>query len=457
MAIDSNTVDSTATLQPNRSQQSPPEISSSTHPPLNGISADEHSSSAPPVNLPLVELRNVSKRFKRFYAQRSLQQWFIDLWKRKAENDDENYFWPLKGVSFTVHRGERIGIIGHNGTGKSTLLKLITGILEPTSGEIAINGRVSSLLELGAGFHPDLSGRENIVLNATLHGLSRRVIDKRLETIVHFAGLEEFIDTPVKHYSSGMYMRLGFSVAIHTDPDLLIVDEVLAVGDANFQKKCMTAIHDFCQRGGTLILVTHDLHSVETICNRAIWMEHGLVCREGQPLDVTMAYLSATLRKADPEQGEREAAANDRRSGNGKVQIDEVILCDSEGNPRQFFDHGDAMQIRMHYRRCGNVDPPNIGIGIHHENGTHITGPNIALDEVKLPDVAAGWVTYHVPTIPLLPGGYHVTVAAVHRITDEVYDMHDRLYEFRIDDSSTRERFGLVSLQGRWQLEGDID
>ncbi|MCB0074309.1 MAG: ABC transporter ATP-binding protein, partial [Caldilineaceae bacterium] len=223
---------------------------------------------------PLVQLKNVSKRFRiHRERQRSLQESFIRLFRR--EHRPQDYFWPLRDVSFSVYPGESVGLVGHNGSGKSTLLKLITGILEPTEGQIQVNGRLSSLLELGAGFHPDLTGRENIFLNGAIYGLSRKEMHARLGSIIDFAELHDFIDTPVKHYSSGMYVRLGFAVAIHAEPDLLLVDEVLAVGDAAFQHKCLDAIQAFRRRGGTLLMVSHDLGSIQNICNRAIWLEKG--------------------------------------------------------------------------------------------------------------------------------------------------------------------------------------
>ncbi|MEM7132668.1 MAG: ABC transporter ATP-binding protein [Chloroflexota bacterium] len=416
----------------------------------------------------LIELEHVSKRFRRYHSQRSIQQWFIDKLRGKHETNDEDDFWSLKDVSLTVSRGERIGIVGHNGSGKSTLLKLMTGILEPTEGEVRVNGRVSALLELGAGFHPDLTGRENIILNATLHGLKRKTIEERLSTIVDFAGLKEFIDTPVKHYSSGMYMRLGFSVAIHTDPDLLIVDEVLAVGDAEFQKKCMTTIHDFSRAGGTLVLVTHDLGAVEMLCNRAVWMDKGVVRQSGTPKDVVLEYLSATSRaiteKAEQEKTEKresedgsttdgdESAENTHRIGNRKVEFTDIRLCDQTGTPTMLFQHGESMEIQMHYRVLDKVEVPVIGIGIHHQNGSHVTGPNTAFDEIELPDQHEGILSYCIPSLPLLPGHYYVSVAAIHGVTQEIYDMHDRMYEFHIDEGSARERYGLVSLNGDWHV-----
>ncbi len=219
-----------------------------------------------PVEKPLIQLRAVSKRFAfRQAAHRSFQETFIRLFQKRTETVRE--FWSLQDISFTVNQGDCFGVIGRNGSGKSTLLKLISGILEPTSGEVITQGRIASLLELGAGFHPELTGRENIFLNGSVYGLSHKQIKERLEQIIDFAELGDFIDAPIKHYSSGMYVRLGFAVAINVDPDVLLVDEVLAVGDAAFQAKCLDSIREFRSRGGTLLLVTHELGTVQRLCN----------------------------------------------------------------------------------------------------------------------------------------------------------------------------------------------
>ena len=199
-------------------------------------------------NRPLIEIKNVSKRFVLNKEQRSLQERLIQLLQKK-ERETNDYFWPIRNLSLTLHPGDCVGLIGPNGTGKSTLLKLVTGIIEPNEGEVIVNGPFSSLLELGAGFHPDLTGRENIFLNGSIYGLNAKQLEERQESIIEFAELEKFIDVPVKHYSSGMYVRLGFSIAIHTDPKLLLIDEVLAVGDAHFQAKCINAIHQFRKAG----------------------------------------------------------------------------------------------------------------------------------------------------------------------------------------------------------------
>ncbi len=242
---------------------------------------------------PAIRVRDVSKRFfLRHERARPFQERFIALFDAKRRSSVEE-FWAVRDVSFDVSSGESIGLIGPNGTGKSTLLKMIGRILLPTAGSIVVNGHVSTLLELGAGFHPELTGLENIYLNGSLLGLSRRQIADRLDLIVGFSELERFIDTPVKHYSSGMQVRLGFSIAAHVDPDILLIDEALAVGDQHFQEKCAERFDGFRSEGKTLVLVSHSMAHIEQICTRAIWLDEGRVRKDGAPKEVVAEYQAA--------------------------------------------------------------------------------------------------------------------------------------------------------------------
>lgn len=232
-----------------------------------------------------VEFKKVSKKFKK--GQRLyLKQALLDFFKPNAVED----FWALKNISFKIQKGETVGIIGINGSGKSTILKLIAGVLTPTKGKVEVDGRIGPLIELGAGFHPELSGRDNIYLNGTILGLPKKEIDRKFDDIVSFAGLPDFIDTPVKHYSSGMYMRLGFSIAIHINPEILLVDEILAVGDIGFQKKCLDKMREFHQRGVTIIIISHSMDIVNSFCQRAILIFDGKIKSEGNPEKVVNVY-----------------------------------------------------------------------------------------------------------------------------------------------------------------------
>ncbi len=403
---------------------------------------------------PLVELRRVSRRFeKRTERHRSLQELFIRLFQRSSIQVDE--FWPLRDVSLSIHPGDSLGVIGPNGSGKSTLLKLITGILQPTEGELYVRGRLSSLLELGAGFQPDLTGRENIYLNGSIYGLSRAEMNRRLPDIIRYAELGEFIDTPVKHYSSGMYVRLGFAVAIHTQPDILLVDEVLAVGDVSFQHKCLNSIHTFRQNGGTLVLVSHDMTAIQSICNRAIWIEDGRIQAEGKPTDVVMAYLGSMASREEAARSLQESPGpgTSQRWGSGKIQITQVELCGGDGRPRSVFVTGEPLQIRLHYHSAELVKAPIFGVALHHENGVHIAGPNTRFSGVHIPQVEReGVITYRIPRLPLLEGTYAVSVAVVNETDTEIFDYHDRRYPFRVFPGRRRDGYGLISLEGAWEV-----
>jgi lipopolysaccharide transport system ATP-binding protein len=422
---------------------------------------------------PQIELRKVSQRYELERARRrSLQESFIGLFRPNRGHREA--FWPLRNISFAIHPGESVGIIGPNGSGKSTLLKVLSGVINPTEGDLFVNGRISSLLELGAGFHPELTGRDNIYLNGSIYGFNRAQMDRRLKEIINYAELGDFIDTPVKHYSSGMYVRLGFAVAIHTAPDLLLVDEVLAVGDSSFQRKCLTSIQQFCERGGTLILVSHDLNSIQTICRRAIWLEHGELQADGRPTDVVMEYIRHLMAKeteleqqlaaAEPgadesstDEADAEAATNQaamRRFGNGRVRITKVELCNDRGEVQSHFQSGAPLTIRLSYETQTVVERPVFGIAIFHQQGFHITGPNTKVAGLPLPRIeGAGVITYRVPALALLEGAYLLSVAVVNDTDTEYFDYHDRLYPLQIFRAHGAETYGLVTLNGAWTHE----
>lgn len=357
-------------------------------------------------------------------------------------------FWALQDVSFEVAAGETVGLVGPNGVGKSTVLKLVAGIIEPTSGEVEVHGRVGALLELGAGFHPDLTGRENIYLNASVLGLSRSEIHRRLDAIVAFAELERFIDVPVKHYSSGMYLRLGFAVAVHTDPEILLIDELLAVGDAAFQRKCLERIDHLRREGVTLLFVSHDSAAVRKLCSRAIWLESGCLMRDG-PTDVVVQRYTAHSWSA--EEGRLRAAGDAQCWGSGEVRIVDVELLDKEGRERQIFELGEPLTIALHYETASRIEKPVFGLAIHRGDGVHITGPNTRFGGIDIPYIeGSGRVLYQVASLPLLEGVYALSVAVTNAADTEMYDYHDRLYPFRVRASVEEEQYGLVALGGRW-------
>jgi lipopolysaccharide transport system ATP-binding protein len=400
----------------------------------------------------LIHLDHVSKVFAvRHEAQDSFQSSFIRLFRR--ENRRAKPFWAIRDVSFEVKRGDCFGVIGPNGSGKSTLLKLITRILEPTEGDIAVRGRIASLLELGAGFHPDLTGRENIYLNGSVYGMTRKQMQQRMHAIIDYAELGDFMDVPIRHYSSGMHVRLGFAVAIHTDPDILLVDEVLAVGDLAFQRKCLDSIQQFRSQGGTLLFVSHDSGTIEALCNRAIWLDHGRIRAEGAPLDVVMSYMNRVSEEAEEKAGSRAMAELEegRRWGNGRVQVTQVEMVDKSGRSRSAFAGGESLDIRLSYEVMEEIDEPVFGIGIHHQNGVHVCGPNTQFDGLRIPGHRGrGQVVYHIQELPLLEGAYVMSVAAVDAGDGEVYDYHDRAYPLRVLSGRHRERYGIIALGGSW-------
>lgn len=379
----------------------------------------------------------------------------MDLLRRPfARSGEPTYFWPLRDVSFDVFRGQSLGIIGENGAGKSTLLKLLVGILEPTSGEVEVHGRVSSLLELGAGFHPEMTGRENIYLNGAIYGLNAAAIDEIMDEIIDFSGIGDFIDMPVKHYSSGMYVRLGFSVAIHAKPKLLIVDEVLAVGDAVFHSKSLDRISKFLREGGTMVFVSHDLASIQNHCSRAIWLEDGLVRETGTPIDVAMSYLNWVSKQEELAFASREEDDQNGRWGTHKLEITAVELLDRHGDPATSFISRESLEIRIHYRAKERIEQPIFGLAIHHRDGAHLSGPNTRFNELFIPYVEGeGVVSYQISSLMLLEGTYFLSVAAVNSADTETYDYHDRLYPFRVFPGKSMDRYGLVSLGGQWSWD----
>ena len=416
-----------------------------------------------------IRLENVSKRFTiRREQSRSFRELLFNLPQRKGYGRREQ-FWALRDVSLAVKPGETVGLIGPNGAGKSTALKLISRIIQPTSGRVAVDGRVGALLELGAGFHADLTGRENVYLNGSLLGLGRSKIQRKLDDIVAFAELERFIDAPVKHYSSGMYVRLGFSVAVHTEPEVLLIDEVLAVGDQNFQHKCIERILEMQRHGITICFVSHSLGAVRQICSRAIWLDDGTVRAAGDVEDAIAAYL----RHAAGEEETRIAAAESREEvsqdgpspgevgetetarrewGTGDVEILNVSFLDGSGREQRVFRVGEPWVVKLHYRALSRIERPVFGLAVHRSDGLHVCGPNTHFAGLDIPYVEGeGDVFYRVDRLPLMEGSYLVSASAHNRADTVMYDFHDRSHPFRVRQVGRGERYGLVSLRGDWE------
>ena len=359
----------------------------------------------------IVEIRNLSKRYRigtraEHLMLREQVAHFLKspFQRRKAET-----IWAVKDVSFNVRKGEVVGIIGQNGAGKSTLLKLLSRITYPTTGSVKVKGRVASLLEVGVGFHDELTGRENVYLNGSILGMRKREVEERFDAIVDFAGVEQFIDTQIKHYSSGMRLRLGFAVAAHLDPDVLIVDEVLAVGDASFQKKCLAAMDGLRSGGRTVLFVSHNMAAVENLCSRGIWIDGGKVVKDGDAKDVIAAYMAATIGGAAAgSQFDDET----RRMGNGDIRYDKLEFLQPDGSPAKVVRCGDRLLLRFHYSASKTIHNPSFGFRIYTNMGTLVAETGNLLHAVRVPQVAPGKgvIEVEIGSLTLLPAQYSLSL-----------------------------------------------
>jgi ABC-type polysaccharide/polyol phosphate transport system ATPase subunit len=396
-----------------------------------------------------VEVDGVSKRF-RLYHERNQSLKAAFMRGRRAKFDE---FWALRDVSLSVPAGKTYGLIGHNGSGKSTLLKCMAGILVPDAGALRTRGKISALLELGAGFHPELSGRDNVYLNGSILGMSKKQIDAQFDEIVDFAGLETFIDTPVKNYSSGMYVRLGFSVAINVDPEVLMVDEVLAVGDESFQRKCMDKFKQFREDGRTVVIVSHALGTMRTMCDEVAWLDHGRVLGVGRPGELVDKYTEAS----HEEQAEHAVIGQEMGSrwGSGEVRVECVEMLDDAGTSQGSTRTGESVLFRMHYRAKERIARPVFGFGIHTADGQHVTGPNTR-DVEMVPEFVQGegHVDFRVPRLMLVPGGYDVSVSVFDYACLHPYDFRTKAMRFDVEAGTPHELYGVVSLGGSWSVPG---
>jgi ABC-type polysaccharide/polyol phosphate transport system ATPase subunit len=428
---------------------------------------------------PAIDVRDVHKLYRRYGRRKNfgtLKSALLSGHVLGGLKPDET-FEALKGVTFAVAPGRTFGIIGRNGSGKSTMLKLIAGIGRPTSGLVQVNGRVSALIELGAGFHPEISGRDNIFINGMMLGLSKREIAARFDDIVRFAELEEFIDAPVKTYSSGMYMRLGFAVAINVDPDVLLVDEVLAVGDETFTHKCLDKFAEFRRRGRTVLLVTHSLDMVTRFCDEALWLDAGVARLQGDPkrvidaylLDVARAENDALSRPAAPGTGAagvRRATAvgapsdepppdlskaGEGRWGSQEVEIVGVQLS-SANQATRVFRSGAPMEVQLDVRAMIPVSDFVFGVGIFNSDGICCYGTNTHIEGAR-PRALSGEarITFAIEHLDLVEGSYKLDVA-VHRENGAPYDYHRLLYEFRV--TSPSRDIGIYRPPHRWTVTG---
>ncbi len=438
---------------------------------------------------PAIDVVNVSKVYRRFARQKQFATLKSALLNGSLIRDlqPDETFPALRGVSFSVPKGCTYGVVGRNGSGKSTLLKCVAGISRPNSGTIDVDGRISALIELGAGFHPEISGRENIFINGIMLGLTKKEVQKRFDEIVEFAELQDFIDAPVKTYSSGMYMRLGFAVAIHVDPDVLLIDEVLAVGDQGFTLKCLDKFAEFRRRNKTILLVTHSLDLVEKFCDQALWLDKGRTKAEGEPKRVVAAYIIDVERTEEQELSRAESArlaasasgwseapgekrpdnpvetgeaptdmfkATEGRWGTREVEITGVSIVGESGQPGHVFQSGEAVQVRMRVRAHQPIQDFVFGFGIFNADGVCCFGTNTNLEDYQPEEISGeGEVTFAIESLKLVEGTYRLDLAA-HKLDGYPYDYHRLLYSFRIK-SRTRD-VGVYRPDHHWSFSGPI-
>ena len=426
-----------------------------------------------------IELTRVSKIYRRYSGRQfaTLKSALLQLSLLRDLQPSET-FPALTDVSFSVPKGSTYGVIGRNGSGKSTALKIVAGITKPTAGTVRVAGRVSALIELGAGFHPEISGRENVFINGIMLGLTKRQIQERFDEIVEFAELREFIDAPVKTYSSGMYMRLGFAVAIHVDPDVLLVDEVLAVGDEGFTHKCLDKFSEFRRRGKTILLVTHSLNLVERFCDEALWLDAGRAQTHGDPKRVVGAYLTAVEQGEEQLMAETTAKAvesaappgadvaqpqdlttnmfqaTEGRWGSREIEITDVVLRDAAGQPSHVFHSGEPLSIVLRLRAKQPTDDVVFGIGVFNAEGVCCYGTNTFIEEMN-PAALNGdaEATFAIDALDLVEGTYKLDVA-VHKRDGYPYDYHRLLYTFRV--KSRTHDVGIYRPRHKWTFSSNV-
>jgi ABC-type polysaccharide/polyol phosphate transport system ATPase subunit len=408
-----------------------------------------------------IALEKVSKSYRLWGRRSQFATLKSALLKRDLKVDEASSVAALRDVSFAIHRGEAFGIIGRNGSGKSTLLKLISGILKPTAGTVQVNGRIAALIELGAGFHPEITGRENIYINGIMLGLTRREIDQRFDSIVEFSGISEFLDQPVKTYSSGMYVRLGFAVAVHVDPDILLIDEVLSVGDEEFSARCVAKIQEMKFKGVTLVFVTHQLDQVRTLCDRAVWLDHGVIEAAGDPMRVVDAYLQEVsgVVPAEPEQEEVAPPAprdvnEEERWGSGEVLIRRVALTDDHARELVALGAGTAVTIDIDVEVRVPQEDFVFGLGIYHADGTCVYGTNSDVEGYASERLDANArVRFVMPSLDLVAGTYRLDVA-IHSRNGRAYDYRRNVCRFVV--GSRVHDVGVYRPKHEWKFEGGV-
>ena len=397
-----------------------------------------------------VIFEGVWKKFRRGERHDSLRDLIPSLAARALRRRQpdvlaDQEFWAVRDISFEVRAGEALGIIGPNGAGKSTILKLLTKILRPTRGRMEIRGRVGALIEVAAGFHPDLTGRENVYLQGAVMGMPRVEIARQFDAIVDFSGVEEFIDTPVKRYSSGMNARLGFAIAGHLDPDVLLIDEVLSVGDVGFQEKCVARMRELLARGVPLVFVSHNLGAVVDLCTRAILVDRGVVQFSGRPAEAVAAFRRAG-RRVEPAHAP---------GSEPPIRITDVQLLQPDGDASPLFQTAGPMTVRVRYQAAQPIRQPHVAIDVHSVDGVYCAGINTRMDTCALGTLhGSGFVDLVIPNLSLLPGCYTISAGILDPQGLRPLDLHDRAYPFSV--VSERRDFGIVYLEHHWHHESAL-
>lgn len=423
----------------------------------------------------VIEFKNVTKHFKIYQNKSySIKEKFLNkvLRRNKLQVTTMNV---LKNASYKINKGETVGIIGENGTGKSTSLKLISNILKPNEGEVIVKGKISSLLEIGVGFQPDMTGRENVYLYGSILGLKKEEIDKKYNDIVKFSELESFMDTPVKNYSSGMYMRLAFSVAVSVDPDILLVDEVLAVGDANFQKKCIDKIMSFKEEGKTIVFVSHDMSTVRKICDKVIFIKKGGYVLEGSPERMIGLYmrlfysdtedretinkliednnLQDDIHEFNLELHEAKEYSSGNRMGSRELEVTKVYFSDDAGRPRNFYGNEEQIKVNVEFRR-NNKDIPSaiFAFEIYSEEGWKLSYHDCKQDGLIITDIKdLNMISFTIKNNPFLMSKYYLSTILYDEDREKIYDYRDKHYFFTIHEDNIKQE-GKIVVECDWQL-----
>jgi ABC-type polysaccharide/polyol phosphate transport system ATPase subunit len=398
---------------------------------------------------PVIEVDRVWKSYRAYEQKASTLK--ETILKRRSRYHD---FWALRDISLSVGHGDMLGVIGSNGSGKSTLLKCLARIIAPNYGRVVVEGKVSALLELGTGFHQELTGRENVYLAGSILGQNRRQLDARFDEIVAFSGLGDFIDSPVKNYSSGMYARLAFAVAINVDPEVLLIDEVLAVGDQEFQDKCHDRLFEFRQAGVPIVFVSHALDSVRNLCNRVAWLEKGRLRAIGGPHEVIDEYLDE-VRRNQVEAGALKLIG--QRYGTREIELQAIEFLDRHGREKSAFEPGEPMTLRFKVDAAARFDEVVLAYSVHRDGGGDLTGINTLTHGLLLRvDEGPGIVEYTIDSLPLYQGGYHVT-ALLHDVSGfTTYDCRQLEFGFTVMSGGLGHGEGLVYFAGKWRTEGGV-